>query len=113
MLRVLQVKIVIEVEQRKKLLAMRNLVSNLLLESYLSPGSSNDIAAELAICCSKSFPDITELSTTVASVLTEDESEDPPPVMDVLLDVLLSLLAKSSSPIRLASEKVSVFNELV
>lgn len=113
MLRVLQVKTVTEVEQTKKLLAMRTLLSHLLLESYLSPGSSNDIAAELAICCSKTFPAITELSSTVAPVLAEDESEDPPPVMDVLLDVLLSLLAKSSSPIRAASEQVSLFNELM
>lgn len=102
-----------EFKQTEKLLAMRTLLSHLLLESYLSPGSSNDIAAELAICCSKIFPAIAELSTTVAPILTEDESEDPPPVMDVLLDLLLSLLAKSSSLIREASEKVSVFNELM
>ena len=87
---------------------MRSLLSLLLLESFLEPGSTDDIAAELAICCSKAFPDLQQLSTLVPSVVVEEGSEEAPPSMDVLLDVLLSLLAKASLPIREAVEKVSL-----
>jgi hypothetical protein len=87
---------------------LRTLLSHLLLESFLEPGSTDDIAAELVICCSKAFPDLSELSKIAPSVEVEDQSEEVPPVMDVLLDVLLSLLAKGSTPVRLSAEKVSL-----
>lgn len=87
---------------------MRGLLSNLLLESFLEPGSTDDIAAELVICCSRAFPDLPELAKIAPPVEEEEDNEEVPPVMDVLLDVLLSLLAKSSTPIRNAVEQVSL-----
>ena len=94
-------------DRLRRLLALRTLLSLLLLESFLEPGSTDDIAAELVICCSKAFPDLPELSKITPAVEIEDESEVPP-VMDVLLDVLLSLLAKGSTPVRTAAEKVGL-----
>lgn len=103
-----QIKSETNVDRIRRLQALRTLLSHLLLESFLEPGSTDDIAAELVICCSKAFPDLPELSKIAPSLEVEDESEGVPPVMDVLLDVLLSLLAKGSSPVRLAAEKVSL-----
>jgi DNA polymerase phi len=92
------------VDKRSRLVALRSLLSLLLLESFVEPGSTDDIAAELAICCSKAFPELPELSNIAPPVAVE--GSEAPPVMDVLLDVLLSQLAKSSHPIREAVEKV-------
>lgn len=103
----LQVKSEMDADRLRRLLALRSLLSLLLLESFLEPGSTDDIAAELAICCSKAFPELPELSKVAPPVEVEEESEAPP-VMDVLLDVLLSLLAKASTPVREAAEKVSL-----
>lgn len=86
---------------------MRILLSNLLLESFLEPGSTDDIAAELAICCSRAFPDLPELAKIAPQLEEGEDNEEVPPVMDVLLDVLLSLLAKLSTPVRNAVEQVS------
>lgn len=85
---------------------MRTLLLHLLLESLLEPGSGNENAAELIICCSKAFNDLPELAA-LEVVETEEQSESVPPVMDVLLDILLSLLAQSSAPLRAAAEQVS------
>jgi len=104
----LQVKSETDVDRLRRLLSLRTLLSLLLLESFLEPGSTYDIAAELTICCSKAFPELPELSKIAPPVEVEEGSEEAPPVMDVLLDVLLSLLAKGSSPVREAAEKVSL-----
>lgn len=104
----LQVKSETNSEKSRRMLALRSLLSLLLLESFLEPGSTDDIAAELAICCSRAFPDLQQLSTIAPAVEVEEGSEEAPPLMDVLLDVSLSLLPKASLPVREAVEKVSL-----
>lgn len=101
----LQVKSEKNVDKLSRMVAFRSLLTLLLLESFVEPGSTDDVAAELAICCSKAFPELPELSNIAPPVAVE--GSEAPPVMDVLLDVLLSQLAKSSHPIREAVEKVS------
>jgi DNA polymerase phi len=89
-------------DQAEKLLAMRSLLLQLLLESFLEPGSVSGSAVDLAICCRKAFPGI---SAEVTDNLQQDSNEMPP-VMDVLVDIILSLLAQSSLPVRAAAEQV-------
>ncbi|CAK9270133.1 unnamed protein product [Sphagnum jensenii] len=89
-------------DQAEKLLAMRSLLLQLLLESFLEPGSVSGSAVDLAICCRKAFPGI---SAEVTDNLQQDSNEMPP-VMDVLVDIVLSLLAQSSLPVRAAAEQV-------
>ncbi|CAM6049668.1 unnamed protein product [Sphagnum compactum] len=89
-------------DQAEKLLAMRSLLLQLLLESFLEPGSVSGSAVDLAICCRKAFPGI---SAEVTDNLQLDSNEMPP-VMDVLVDIILSLLAQSSLPVRAAAEQV-------
>lgn len=100
---VMQVKAVEGDDQAERLLAMRSLLLQLLLESFLEPGSVSGSAVDLAICCRKAFPGI---SAGVTDNLQHDSNEMPP-VMDVLVDIILSLLAQSSLPVRAAAEQVS------
>jgi DNA polymerase phi len=99
----MQVKAVEGDDQAERLLAMRSLLLQLLLESFLEPGSVSGSAVDLAICCRKAFPGI---SAGVTDNLQHDSNEMPP-VMDVLVDIILSLLAQSSLPVRAAAEQVS------
>ncbi|CAM6028277.1 unnamed protein product [Sphagnum balticum] len=89
-------------DQAERLLAMRSLLLQLLLESFLEPGSVSGSAVDLAICCRKAFPGISADGTDNL----QHDSNEMPPVMDVLVDIILSLLAQSSLPVRAAAEQV-------
>ncbi|KAF8404757.1 hypothetical protein HHK36_009646 [Tetracentron sinense] len=89
-----------------KLHALRYLLIQLLLQILLRPGEFFEAASELIICCKKAFttPDLLDDSG-------EDELDDGgmPELMDVLVDVLLSLLPQASAPMRSAIEQVFRF----
>lgn len=83
-----------------KMQAMRFLLIQLLLEIPLRPGEICETAAELLICCNKAFGNVIEL------VESNDDENETPALMDVLVDALLSLLPHSPVPVRAAVEQV-------
>lgn len=83
-----------------KMQAMRFLLIQLLLEIPLRPGEICETAAELLICCNKAFGNVIEL------VESNDDENETPALMDVLVDALLSLLPHSPAPVRAAVEQV-------
>lgn len=89
-----------ENEQSQKIQAMCSLLMQLLLQSVTA--HVNEIAAELIICCERAFGELIEVDAKGG----DEEEEDSPVFMDVLVDILLSLLAQASAPIRAAAEKV-------
>lgn len=84
-----------------KMQAMRFLLIQLLLEIPLRPGEICETAAELLICCNKAFGNIIELVES-----NDDDENETPALMDVLVDALLSLLPHSPAPVRAAVEQV-------
>ncbi|KAM7250192.1 hypothetical protein ACFE04_022075 [Oxalis oulophora] len=90
-----------------KIHAMRNLLMQLLLQMLLRPGEFSDAAFELMICCKKSF-ELSDLLNTSADGEEEDDDEQPD-LMDVLVDTLLSLLPQSSASMRFSIEQVFKF----
>lgn len=87
-------------EKKDRLQAMLSLLVQLLFESRLVPSVALEIASEITICCNKAFGDLVELE------VESPEDGEEPAFMDVLVDVLLSLLAQPSAPIRAAAEQV-------
>ncbi|CAM6089353.1 unnamed protein product [Calypogeia fissa] len=87
-------------EKKDRLQAMLSLIMQLLFESRLVPSIAVEIASEITICCKKAFGDLVELE------VESPEDGEEPAFMDVLVDVLLSLLAQPSAPIRAAAEQV-------
>ncbi|WVY93844.1 hypothetical protein V8G54_032932 [Vigna mungo] len=85
-----------------KLLALRYLLIQLLLQVLLCPGEYAEAASELIICCKKAFSD----SDLPESSGEDVEVDDAPELMDVLVDTLLSLLPQSSAPMRSSIEQV-------
>lgn len=83
--------------------SMRYLLIQLLLQVLLRPQEYSEAASELVICCTKAFR-----SSDLLSSSGEDEAEgdDTPEFMDVLVDIMLSLLPQSSAPMRTAIEQV-------
>ncbi|WOL03832.1 hypothetical protein Cni_G12552 [Canna indica] len=87
-----------------KLHAFRYLLIQLLLQVFAHPGEFSEAALELVICCNKAFP-----ATAVNGGFSDDEEEDAndvPDLMDVLVETLLSLLPQSSGPLCFAVEQV-------
>lgn len=84
-----------------KMQAMRFLLIQLLLEIPLRPGEISETAAELLICCNKAFGNVIELVES-----NDDDDNETPALMDVLVDALLSLLPHSPAPVRAAIEQV-------
>lgn len=80
---------------------MLGLLVQMLFESRLVPRLAVENAAEITMCCKKAFGDLVELEGEL-----EEDGEEEPAFMDVLVDVLLSLLAQPSAPIRAAAEQV-------
>eukprot|EP00250_Pteridium_aquilinum_P013456 c21353_g1_i1 orf=322-4125(-) len=87
-------------EQTPKVRAMSSLLMQLLLQSATT--GVNDIASELLLCCKNAFGEMIEVDANG----NVDEGGELPSFMDVLVDILLSLLAQSSAPIRAAAEQV-------
>lgn len=90
-----------ENEKSQKIQAMCSLLMQLLLQS-VTAAHVNEIAAELIICCERVFGELIEVDAKG----DDQEEEDSPVFMDVLVDILLSLLAQASAPIRAAAEQV-------
>ncbi|KAF9609665.1 hypothetical protein IFM89_017844 [Coptis chinensis] len=86
-----------------KVLAMRYLLIQLMLQVFLRPGEFSESASELIICCKKAFGYV--------SGEDDDVLDDGglPNLMDVLVDTLLSLLPQSSAPLNSAVEQVFKF----
>lgn len=86
-----------------KLHALRYLLIQLLLQILLQPGEFSDAAFELIFCCKKFLA-----SDNLLNSSGEDESDDEgaPVLMNVVVDLLLSLLPQSSGPTRSAIEQV-------
>eukprot|EP01018_Ginkgo_biloba_P010689 Gb_31883 [translate_table: standard] len=84
-----------------KMQAMRFLLIQLLLQILLRPGEVCETATELVICCKKAFGSVLELE-----VEDQDDEGEPPVLMDVLVDTLLSLLPQSPAPVRGSVEQV-------
>eukprot|EP00249_Psilotum_nudum_P023322 c28830_g1_i1 orf=479-4615(-) len=85
-------------EEKGRIQAMRVLLIQLLVQSLSSKVS--DLAMEIVICCKKVFGNLLEL------VVEDNDDDYSPASMDVLMEILLSLLAQSSAPIRAAAEQV-------
>lgn len=88
-------------ELTQKMRSMCSLLMQLLLQSATT--GVTDIASELILCCKKVFGDLIDVD---ANGISHEENEQPQLFMDVLVDILLSLLAQSSAPIRVAAEQV-------
>ncbi|GBG91164.1 hypothetical protein CBR_g52045 [Chara braunii] len=87
-----------------RLRSMCALLVLLRLQVMIEPGTLSETVRELLICCKKAFPDVlTELDVQGGEAEGE---KDEPAFMDVLVDILLSLLAKPSAGVRDAAEKV-------
>ena len=83
---------------------MRHLVVQLLLKIFLHPGEFSEAASELSVCCDKAFSSSLDLPESDGE--GEDDGEEEPTVMDVLVDTLLSLLPHSSAPLRSSIEQL-------
>lgn len=81
--------------------AMCSLLMQFLLQSATT--GVNDITSELLLCCKKAFGELIEVD---ANEIVQEDDGGSPSFMDVLVDILLSLLAQSSAPIRAAAEQV-------
>ena len=81
-----------------KMHTMRYLLLQVLLQLVLGLQELADAAEELITCCKKVFPALTEEGSV--------EQDEEPELMDVLMDVLLSLLPQSSSSMCYAIEQV-------
>ncbi|KAL3690685.1 hypothetical protein R1sor_004336 [Riccia sorocarpa] len=88
-------------DKKERLQAMIGLLVQLVYETLSNPKVAVDTATEISVICSKVFGDLVEFE--VESDV--DESEEPH-FMDVLVDVLLSLLAESSAAVRSSAEQV-------
>ncbi|CAJ1961392.1 unnamed protein product [Sphenostylis stenocarpa] len=88
-----------------RLHALRYMLIQLLLQVLLCPGEYSEAASELIICCKKAF----SASDHPESSGDDDEVDDAPELMDVLVDTLLSLLPQSSAPMRSSIEQVFKF----
>ena len=88
-----------ERENVKKIEAMCSLLMQLLLRSVTS--QVVEIAADLIMCCKRAFGDLIDVDTEGS-----DNGEELPNFIDVLIDILLSLLTETSAPIRAAAEQV-------
>ncbi|KAL2622927.1 hypothetical protein R1flu_003132 [Riccia fluitans] len=89
-------------DQKERLVAMIGIIVQLLYETLVSPKVAVDTANEISIICRKVFGDLVEFE--VESDV--DEESEAAPFMDVLVDVLLSLLAESSVAVRTSAEQV-------
>jgi hypothetical protein len=56
------------------------------------------------LCCKRAFGDLIDVYTE-----GDDDDEELPAFIDVLIDILLSLLTEQSAPIRAAAEQVQLF----
>ncbi|BBN10857.1 DNA polymerase phi [Marchantia polymorpha subsp. ruderalis] len=89
-------------DQKERLQAMISIIVQLLFESLLTPNVAVESAPEISICCKKAFGDLVDVDVDSDT----EEGSEAPAFMDVLVDLLLSLLAESSAPVRLAAEQV-------
>ncbi|CDY46801.1 BnaC02g43090D [Brassica napus] len=64
--------------------ALRHLVVQLLLKIFLHPGEFSEAASELSVCCDKAFSSSLDLLESDGE--GEDDGEEEPTVMDVLVD---------------------------
>ncbi|MCO5608521.1 hypothetical protein L7F22_062732 [Adiantum nelumboides] len=85
-------------EQTQKIRAMCSLLMQLLLHSVTT--GANDVTAELILCCKQAFGRSIKLDNN------QEDSTEEPFFMNVLVEILLSLLAQSSASIRSAAEQV-------
>ncbi|MCO5547457.1 hypothetical protein L7F22_000907 [Adiantum nelumboides] len=85
-------------EQTQKIRAMCSLLMQLLLQCVTT--GANDVTAELILCCKQAFGRLIKLDNN------QEDSTEEPFFMDVLVEILLSLLAQSSASIRSAAEQV-------
>lgn len=76
----------------------------MLLQILLHPGEFSETATELSVCCDKAFKPSLDLLRSDGE--GEEDEEEEPAVMDVLVDTLLSLLPHSSAPMRSSIEQV-------
>ncbi|KAI5077513.1 hypothetical protein GOP47_0007337 [Adiantum capillus-veneris] len=88
-------------EQTQKVRAMCSLLMQLLLQSVTT--GSNDVTSELILCCKQAFGKL--ITVDEIDDIQEEKTEEPF-YMDVLVDILLSLLAQASASIRSAAEQV-------
>ncbi|KAM0933020.1 putative DNA-directed DNA polymerase [Dioscorea sansibarensis] len=86
--------------------ALHYLLIQLLLQVLLHPGDFSEAALELVICCKKAFPTVARGDT---SENDDEDDNDDPELMDVMVDTFLSLLPHTSGPMFYAIEQVFRF----
>eukprot|EP01018_Ginkgo_biloba_P011759 Gb_03940 [translate_table: standard] len=89
-----------------KMQAMHFLLIQLLLQILLRPGEVCEMTTKLVLCCKKAFGSVVELE-----VEDQDDEGEPPVLIDVLVDTLLSLLPQSPAPVRGSVEQSTVVGD--